>query len=232
MDHLEASSLLTGFVGGELEASERRALRRHLTECEECQVWVATSELLEALSPDQALTEQHHPSSDELASFALAPETLDDLARRRLEGHVDGCSQCRHEAGLVSASVREARDELAAEPSMSGSLVGSLAAAAARAYQAPLRLAAAVILVVAAAWVGFASSRTPDELTLSNRVFSGEQTVSAGTSMVVGATEVSSGANVVLRSGQLIAIGDGFSVGPGATLTVSTKGRIDDDSSS
>lgn len=208
MRHATAVTLITDPGSGALAPDLQRQLDRHLVRCAECRAWLRTYRLLdEALTDEGKSGRSEHLSSQELAAFSLAPETLDEPSRERCERHLGDCGRCRYEAALAREAVAAAR----------GSRIRGLTAQTASVR----RLAAAAgLLLAVGALVYLALARTPKEQNVFGGRLEGIQTLAARRSIVIGTTEVDSGASVTLRSGELVALGNGFSVESGAHLRV------------
>ncbi len=216
MHHLEASNLLTHYLSGDLRPGRRKNLEQHLAECAECAGWVMAYSLF-----DEALAQ--HPSSIEIAGFALAPETLDPPSYERCTEHLARCRECRGEVKLVGKAIAGGRQE--AEPVREEN-PGRLPR-----RRAWLALAASVVLALGAILISRTANRSPDEYLLADRILRDEETILADQSITVETTEVAPGAALTLES-EVVAFGDGFSVKTGATLVVVTGESADEGDSS
>ena len=116
MKHEEAAVRLVDLEEGRLEGTERERILAHTASCAACQAWIdGYRELVAALRPTrQAVAQENeagtrtgeHPSSDLLARFVTAPNTLDDAAWWEIERHIEGCGPCADDATRL-ASVLE-----------------------------------------------------------------------------------------------------------------------------
>lgn len=210
LDHRAARRLLPDYVSGRRQA-QSQALEAHIADCLNCQGWVETYELLAAaLGAD---TVQKHPDSSELSEFSLADSRLSDGARERVAGHLETCTACRHETELVRASVVESAEPdliLPRPVTRRGRLLASVG-----------RLAvAATVVAMFGGWViAKRWTRIPDEYRLTGRSILGLKAIEANRSIIVENTDVQVGSTLNLKS-PVVAIGEGFSVGTGASLVV------------
>lgn len=214
MDHLEASNLLPQRVSGDLAPNRRKALDEHVAHCEECSTWIATYGFFaEALGDPREASSAEHLSSHELSTLALAGDGLDPAAREPCERHLRICSACLEEFELVRSGTFAAREE--SEPSQNSPSRSRRSFA----FQAGLAIAATLLLVVGAVFIGKARHLTPGEYSLSGETIGGSRTIQAQQSIFLESTALQPGADVTLQS-QIVAFGDGFSVASGASLRV------------
>lgn len=215
MEHLEASNLLTHYLSDDLEPGRRRDLEAHLARCAECAEWTAAYAFI-----DQALGQ--HQSSDEVARFALAPETLDRSSREHCSEHLRRCGDCRREVDLV-------RQAAGVGPPADGVAVTRGPAGLSRRQAAWLAVAATAVLALGASlWLDDAR-RPSSGSVLADRTLSDEQTkLTDPSSILVETTEVVPGAALTLES-RVVGFGHGFSVQSGATLAVVTPLKTQND---
>ena len=217
MNHLEASNLLTHYLSGDLDSRRRKGLEEHISRCADCAEWVAAYALF-----DQALG--RHPSSDEVASFALAPETLETSALERCREHLEDCRDCRHEVDLVRQ---------AAAYGKRGSRLGGAMEPAFRSRRRAgwVAVAATVTLVLGVSLFFERSGRSPIGQVLTDSTLNEAQTrLVDPSSILVETTEVAPGAALTLES-RVVGFGDGFSVMTGGTMAVFNRPPVEDDDS-
>lgn len=211
MQHPRASGLLTEYVSGDLEPNRRREVEEHLKSCDDCHLWVATYRLLARSIRSRAAEADSHLSSDDLSTFALNPQNVDQATRERCERHLETCRDCTEEAELVAAAVSEARQRSPRRRS----------SAKPRLVLSPARLAwAATLMLVIGALVVDRWSPEAEVAHLSGEIFEGEETFKGDDVLLVDASRVNPRASVILQAERTVAIGEGFSVDSGASLTV------------
>jgi hypothetical protein len=237
MNHRDARALLVDLEAGTLEETTGGDLAAHVAECESCRRWLETYRLLGAAlrSPDDA--ETHHPDAELLSLWALDPEELEEPAIRRLEEHLGSCRACRRQAALVREAVHGTRPAGAPVPlpdrtSRRLRVGRGLAAAAALALLA-------LGLATLRPYLSAGLSRGSDEAAsapasahlrhdadgserLSDVELDGERVVEARKDMTVANVKITSGAQVTLRAGKSIALGNGFEIASGARATLGT----------
>ena len=117
MDHQQASLLLSDLREGRLDHRMAADVEAHLAECQECREWSETyglfSETLEEEDDDKA---EDHPSSEEIARFAIEPETLADQDLSRIALHLRACKRCATELDTTREAVAASRVESIAHP--------------------------------------------------------------------------------------------------------------------
>ena len=97
MDHDRAAGLLGNFVDGTLSNQVEAEIEQHIEGCPKCTEWLAWyPELKSAL-----LIDSGHPSSEDLALFAVRSQDMAEDDRLGVEEHLQECSECRD---LVSRS--------------------------------------------------------------------------------------------------------------------------------
>jgi hypothetical protein len=82
---------------------------------------------------------------------------------------------------------------------------------------------AAALLALAALVVLGPVRRVPDRFQVRGDQLTGVQTIEAGTELLVESSTVSAGASVTLRSGSVVALGEGFSVQENGRLGIQVK---------
>lgn len=224
MKHPEASQLLSERDTGRLAPDQVRALDAHLAGCEECTAWLATYRRLATSLVETP--SQEHLDSQELCAFALGSAELSPAARSRCESHLEECTECSHEVGLV----RSATEEPAEQTVSLGNVVEGPWRP--RAMPSAVALAATLVLLIGGlVIVDRLSMRVPHDYRLVGQSVQSDRTIEAKQSIEVAATEVESGSMLNLE-GEVIAFGEGFSVARGAALAVSTNPPSGEDDSS
>jgi Putative zinc-finger len=195
MSHRDFESLLGEYAEGALDRAAVDRLEAHLADCDECREWLAAYRQLRA-----ELACEPCPAADLLAEYAVGAVPLAEVKRSRVERHLEACPDCRADLELVRAAVGAAR------PAHEQPRVP--------ARHRRLAVAASVILVVAAA----------GGLILRERGLSGArggyQVADVGERNLFFAGNVADGDTITLRASETVALGEGFSVGSGASLTI------------
>lgn len=102
MDHDSATKLLSEFVNGELDAASAAAVQSHVDDCPDCR---GTARFMQrvgevAASAGTSLLDEH-PGAQELASYALDPQSIPMPALAELAVHARACPTCRVEVELA-----------------------------------------------------------------------------------------------------------------------------------
>ena len=232
MDHREAKRHLLDFVAGDLDTRSRSAVTSHIEECVDCRAWLETHDLLASASEMDSSSD--HPDSELLALCAVRPEEGNEPGRAAVRRHLESCARCRREIELVRDAVMEARPE-AAGPA--GAIHPKPSPSWWRAA------AAACVVAVALGWLtvetrrpGHVDSRpndtvmTMDELLQTRPDFPGEEIsgveiegtrlIEADGNLTLNQVKIKDGARVTIRTGGVVAFGNGFQIAPQAQLIV------------
>ena len=215
MRHAEAHERLPLFVAHELDESERAEVEAHTRVCSECREWLKTYSWLSSSLADRS-TSAEHPASLLLARMAAEPAAIEEVELRRLDEHLEGCPDCRRELRVAQNALTAAGHGTADGRSrvLAPMLRSRLAARVA--------LAAALVVAIVGAAITFRPLSANDEVTFSHQTIRGTETLEAPRSLVATHLAVEDGSQVVLRASEVVALGDGFSVGSGGVLTVET----------
>lgn len=200
---------LTEYAAERLDATDARELEKHLAECEECKTWLETYRLL--------AHGLRHPSSPEIAEYAVTPDRVPATDRNRIRRHLDICADCARDAELTQAAATEARQENTratevppAFPPARRFVLGALAASA---------------LLVLATGVVFVSRQSPENnsVFVDRRTLHGSTVLEAEREILIVATHIETGADITFRAGNVVALGEGFSIASDASLTIEVK---------
>ncbi len=102
LDHDAVVPVLSDLVSGRLATGREAAAWAHVGACTECQEALSTmARVREGLERYGATLLDGHPSSDELATFALAYDELATEQLGRVGDHVRRCSRCATDVELV-----------------------------------------------------------------------------------------------------------------------------------
>jgi anti-sigma factor ChrR (cupin superfamily) len=172
INHETAYELIPEYVSGLLTGYEREQVETHLRDCAECRQSVETcrqiSVNLKAELRDELL---HHPTTDEMASFALSPETLSEDNRRRVGFHLEVCKTCADDLFAVKGLGSDVQyDELPHADTKSASRADSFGERVRRLFARPVvafSIVAASLLLLA--------------IPLFNQQFGDDSTTSVGT---------------------------------------------------
>lgn len=201
MKHEEAERYLVDLASRSLPNETVSEMQRHVQDCDECQEWLETYSLLEAsVAPSGAAIS--HPAAEQIASYALDLEEVDEP----FIAHVSGCGNCNREVRLVRASVSQAEASPPNRESWPGSRWLVAAALSALAFGLPF-------------WFSRSNPAGPDR-TVSSQTLYGTTTIDSNEYLMATNTRIATGADVTLRAGRIVALGDGFSVGDDASLTI------------
>jgi hypothetical protein len=148
IDHERAVESLPEYFAGRLGADACAELEEHLAECEECRDMAAAMRMIgAALGEDDGHPE--HPTADEIVALALGERGMTASVRRRVEEHVETCSQC-------AAEIRRVRSVESSVPPMHAlPRADAIAPRPKRRPRTRLALAAAALLVAALAYPVF-----------------------------------------------------------------------------
>ena len=249
MRHREASRQLVDLLAGDLSADRQSELAEHLEICEECRDWSETYGFLsDSLRADD---EADHPSSEQLAHLAVDAESLTAPERGQLATHLEECDECRRELELSREALAAGREEPAVArlplrlPSRAVALRLALAASMALALglafianrsnsadhgppavsdaQLPGRpVAGALGAGQRAAAHGDQDRRLDEEDLVGTQVIEAEGVLAAN-------SNVQSGSDITLRAGEMVFLGDGFSIGSSANLGIEIAPRPNSD---
>lgn len=212
MNHKRARVLLSDYSHSRLETDVRLEVEAHLDHCPKCSRWLETFSLLRSVLSQGSPTSAH-PSSEALARLAVDPADLTEQERSQLDEHIGACSKCSELVALASQSVSEESE---------GQGVISIQSQEARlAPRHLLGLAAVFMIAVLGVIFSLNQSGPADSLhaQLTNKAISHREVISAE-SITATTVSLKGGADVTLRASGSVALGDGFVVEPGASLTV------------
>lgn len=220
MNHKQAHEQLGDFSKGRLPEDLEKDIAAHVSSCSACLEWVEIySTVARVLEDSQQPDAGSHPASELVTEFALREEVMDRPDYEPVTRHLESCMTCRREAELVRESVAAARGP--AWPSW----VNLAARLPIEVPFRPLAVAAALVLAIA---IGFLAlgRKEPSAggetalFRIAARSFTGAETVAVEQAILAEDVSLDSGSDVVLRSADAVAFGEGFSVRSGATLTV------------
>lgn len=147
-----------------LTANEKRLVEAHTAECAAC---AGLLDFVQDFSGMLAETFSAHPEPDVLVQFAENRDAMDAVVREAVETHLESCSECRYEIGMLEAVDHgaEAADNSMARPEGTTHHFFGTAGTEHRWWKmlfgTMLRpAAAAVYLVIAVVAVGLLLSRT------------------------------------------------------------------------
>ena len=233
--HEEYRKYLAEFSMSELDPALMAEVGAHVATCRICRDWLASHHLIgSALTSGRRVRPENHPTSEELVRFALKPRALGlgGSALGPVATHVRDCPRCAVEMDLcrgavgvgrmtrgpwhfeMRARVRRLSPDLSVSPRpRSGGRRGRE-----RALQV---VAAAVVVLgmVAAILFSVRFRPIPANVVLTGRTFRGHQTIEATDSIELSRSRVDLDATITLRAAR-VALGDGFSLGKGAKLTI------------
>lgn len=214
MPHAELEMMLSEYADGSLGQRMHEEVEAHVARCDRCGEWLETYRLLQASLGGEG---GEHPSAEELARCALTDQAGGD----DLQEHLGGCDDCRREIALTRSAVANARDESSSE------LATTLRNPWWRPKVNALVAAAAAVLVVAVALPRFLSRHGGgifDRAALADEFMTGNHVITAADSITAVRTEVVNGADLTLRAGKVVELGDGFSVDSGANFKIEITG--------
>lgn len=217
MRHDTVVPLLADYVAGALDRQKEERVEAHAAACEECRGWLKTARFLK----DQ-LACHHQASSSDLARLASEPETLGDQEYRRILGHLEVCEECRGELALTRRALADGRRP----QSMRG--VASRWADRVTWRPAAAAVIAAVLLTAAiGSWFAFSRVHFRGEEVSMGVSVKGERLIYAEGELLLRDLKVEEGGHLLVRATRSVAFGNGFTVGPGARLTVVSGGSPD-----
>ena len=233
MDHREAKSLLLDYVAGDLDQKSRSAMTSHIEECVDCRAWLETHDLLAIASEVNSIG--NHPDSELLSVCAVRPADDYEPGMIEVREHLETCESCRREMELVHRAVLNSRPEgerLARDRHSIRSYSWWHVAAAACVVAVAFKVLLPVGMRHPGA-VGFEPNETSvtmdemlrlhpgsSEVWISEEEIAGIRLIEADESLTLSQVKIREGARVTIRSGDVVAFGNGFQVGPGARLTV------------
>ncbi len=224
MSHSEMNLQLADYAAGGLEPKARGRLEEHLTECADCAEWLATYRLLSS-----GIETDTHPSSRLIAEFALAADNVSQFERGRILDHLETCTDCAREVDLSRKAVRAARAEPAWQAAADADRkrpFERLQLWARTQVESPMRLAAAAGLILAVViGTGVLLSPADSGGSSSTTALHGTSVLEAGDQILMADTSVEKGADVTVRAGTVVALGEGFSVASDASLTIELEKR-------
>ncbi len=220
MNHLEAQTRLVDLSEGTLKRSLRRETEAHVSECGECQDWLATRKLLNS----ECLMRPTHPSSEQIALVALEPSSLSPEARGKLENHLDECKACRQEQKLTREALEKAKQPMDSDWSTSNQ---SAIRGAFQRNPVLVRVAALLAVLVGTGLLIRWEQLTEYETRISNLQIEGTKTIEVEGRLLASNVEVDRDSRLVLRAGDTVMLGEGFSVGNGASLVIETSSSTD-----
>lgn len=208
MNHDLEPSLLVHYVDGTLQGSDLIVVEAHLATCRDCSGWVESYRALEG-----AMRPQDHPTSLEIAQLAVDPTKIDSEESQHTLSHLVACRSCRQEFDLTREALAAGRalaEDERSRPQMFSALL-----------RHPRRVAIAAGLLVGVLAVGFllVDSGRRDRSFTSGTI-RGQEVIEAVDQLVIDNVEVANGGQLVARAKQSVALGDGFSVDSGGSLTI------------
>lgn len=106
MDHERATTLIVDHARGRLEPALAADMERHLRECEKCRQASEASSALEAQirsrGPEYLAA---HPPADDVAAYAVFPDSLPQSRLAAVALHVRACPLCEAEASIARRSL-------------------------------------------------------------------------------------------------------------------------------
>jgi len=222
--HDSAVSLLTEAEHRRLVGEERASLDAHLATCHECAEIAETYSIL-AKSMKEAQGPQEHPSSEQLAALAVANKPATDAQTVILKQHVDGCDECREHVELCTRALHEAR--MPALGIQFRPAAGAGARTKLHAVSVRLALAAGLVgfFIAVSTLVDTNNLGPPETSVVEGESLLGTQVIRAAVTLSAGNVRIKSGSDITLQAGRIVAIGDGFAVDNGASLTVKIENR-------
>lgn len=241
--HRKLKHYLAELDSGELEGALEDEVRSHSDECELCQRWLASYRLIKlALDKGSKSTPEWHPEPEELVRVALSGGTGEDVVPSPAAAHLHECAQCAlevrlcheaiaaagpagrivsiHRGGRTTKSVspwnRTPEDFL--EVPSSHSELGPGRRRRYRLQTVAAACIAAAILVGSLLYLAGTHS-PPSDLVVRDQVLAGERTIEATDKIEVSQSRIDLGAKVTLRASKVV-LGNGFSLGEGASLTI------------
>lgn len=214
LEHREARARLSDLAAGRLDEPELGELQAHVAGCAVCQGWLEAHALIAGvLREEPGPIWEDHPTADRLAQYSVAERRLSEHERRRLSRHLVACADCRTAVELSREAVAAA-----APPAASGRGQGWPAAWLPPPLRLPLAAAALLaLLLVPLALIGVRQGRA--DQTVSGKTFYGREAISARRSLTLEDTRIQSGASVTLEAGEVVMLGNGFSVDVDASFT-------------
>jgi len=232
MNHREIEGYLPDFAAGELDEAKRATVVSHIDECEECQSWLETHDLLfTAISQRE---ENQHPTSEILALCVTRPEEEYEFNGADLDHHLNDCEDCRKDLERVCDAVRAARPSPSSFAHTSPSKLTS----------SWWRVAAAGILGVGIGSLlilGTLGVDQPDTVFLessdqssgsdergtdsvreeiSDTEIEGTHLIEAEGSLTISQVRIKDGARVTIHAGDSVAFGNGFQIGPETRVSI------------
>jgi hypothetical protein len=232
MNHARAIELLIDFMDGRLDQVTQAEIDDHIATCGECRDWIETYELITMSFGGQAAGQ--HPNGDILALCAARADEQYEPDRESLRHHLERCPDCRSDLQLVHAAVlgaRPASDHLPVPVEKRRVARWALAVAA----------AAATFAISSVLWFGAPNpmsegttpvrdgvgtvpvaleTRSEDVFEFSEPEIDGTRVIDTSGSILVSRTRIREGADVTIRSGQVVAFGNGFQIGNQARIVV------------
>ena len=217
MTHSTSSiSELVDYADGRLRGAGASRIESHLADCKECWTWLETYRLL--------ASSLEHPSSQEIAAHAIAPDRLDRPSRINrtaendpdgISAHLEHCVGCSREVDLTRRAVREGRGKApASKPVFSSPR---------RRFAYGAIAAGTLVLLATGSWLVSSQTSKNSRLAVTQRTLSGSELVEANRELAVAGSRIAKGAEVTLRAGEVVTLGEGFSVESGASLVVELK---------
>jgi anti-sigma factor ChrR (cupin superfamily) len=235
IDHRRASRLLADLHGGQLTAERRAELSEHVAGCAECRGWSETYEFLSAAL--SGASEAEHPSSEQLAHLAVDATLLTGPERDQLADHLEACADCRRELELCRGALASARRPAPVTrlplrlPSSLGArhwaLAASLILALAVTFIAVrpdgserVRVTTAPAAAVPPTEPTVIAAADPGVRQLAGDRLEGHQLIEAAHIINASALTIGNDSDITLRAGEMVVLGEGFSIGSSATLGV------------
>jgi len=207
--HLEAADLLLGHVEGTLDARTDSKVENHAQSCRDCSDWLATYNDIERAFGAQ----DHHPSPESLADYALEPAGIDATLRASIKEHLERCRSCSREYRVTRDALRNASRDYAPERKWQRHATPG--------FRKPvLAMAAAAAMIVAS--VTMLPKYRSAETVISDLTVGGSQVIEASDLLVATSVDVPAATQLSLRADRKVVLGEGFSVKQGGRLTIAT----------
>lgn len=210
MNHRWVERRLSEFAAGELPAVLHARVRSHVESCEECRAWLETLAFFrDALGSGGASASPGHPSSAELAEWAVGRRDVPAGAQR----HLESCPECHRALTLTRQATRTAgRDESSRRGWVSATERPFLRRLAAAAGIALVLLAGGLLL--RRSGPGESNYRVPAGYLV------GEQVIDFPGSIEAAGVQIDSGSSISFKARESVVLGEGFVVAQDASLTV------------
>ena len=245
MTHEKAVSQLIDLASGHLHPDLVPQVQAHVSVCQDCHDWLETYRALEMAVERADTNDAGHVSAETLARFALVPDYLTKEIKDSVNSHLGQCDQCAVEADLCRSAVATSKNTAIHEvfqlERLEASPFQKIDAAESGSEPIAVRpfpqssswrgwkpksvwtlLAASVVLGFALSTALFwllPQSLSPETYSLTRTTLKGVTTIEASEIIEASSSLVDASANVTFRA-KTVVLGDGFSVGNGASFTI------------